>query len=110
MLTHLLYQQPPHSHSLALSTFNPDPHKKVAVEYGVGKAFDSQNSPYFTATNGWDMLETQIGSHAFDGELGAGYGVNNRQRAVNHVAGGKDARHGGHTVLIDRKQATMVGL
>ena len=55
-------------------------------------------------------LEAQVAGHAFDGELGAGYGVNNRQRAVNHVAGGKDARHGGHTVLIDRKQATMVGL
>lgn len=110
MLTYLSYQYPPHSYSLALPTFNPNPHKKVAAEYGVDKAFDSQNSPYFTATNGWDVLETQIGSHAFDGELGAGYGVNNRQRAVNHVAGGKDARHGGHTVLIDRKQATMVGL
>ena len=36
-------------------------------------------------------LEAQIGSHAFDGELGAGYGVNNRQRAVDHVAGGEAA-------------------
>lgn len=109
MLTYLSYQQP-HStrpHALPQSLLNP---QKVAVKYGAAEAFDSQNSPYFTATDGWDVLETQIGSHAFDGELGAGYGVNNRQRAVNHVAGGKDARHGGHTVLIDRKQATMVGL
>ena len=110
MLTYLSYQYPPHSRSLALPTFNPNPHKKVAVEYGVGEAFNSQNSPYFTATNGWDVLETQIGSHAFDGELGACHGMNHGERAVNHVAGGKDARHGGHTVLIDRKQATMVGL
>ena len=44
-------------HSLALPTFNPDPHKKVAVEYGVGEAFDRQNSPYFTATDGRGGLE-----------------------------------------------------
>lgn len=51
-MTYLSYQQLPYPYSLALLTFNPDPHKKVAVEYGVDKAFDSQNSPYFTATNG----------------------------------------------------------
>ena len=49
---YLSYQQPPYLHSLALLTFNPDPHKKVAVEYGVDKAFDSKNSPYSTATYG----------------------------------------------------------
>ena len=52
MLTYLSYQYPLHSHSLALPTFNPDPHKKVAVEYGVDKTFDRQNSPYSTATDG----------------------------------------------------------
>lgn len=55
-------------------------------------------------------LEAQIGSHAFDGELGACHGMNHGERAVDHVAGGKDARHGGHAVLVDRKQAAMVGL
>ena len=43
---------------------------------------------------GWDVLEAQVAGHAFDGELGAGYGVNNRQRAVNHVAGAKLAVEG----------------
>ena len=55
-------------------------------------------------------LEAQVAGHAFDGELGARHGMNHGERAVNHVAGGKDARHGGHAALIDRKQATMVGL
>lgn len=109
MLTYLSYQQLHNTRPRALpqSLLNP---QKVAVKYGAAETFHSQNSPYFTATNGWNVLETQVAGHAFDGELSAGYGVNNRQRAVNHVAGGKDARHGGHTVLIDRKQATMVGL
>ena len=31
--------------------------QKVAVRYGAAEAFDSQNSPYFTATDGWGGLE-----------------------------------------------------
>ena len=33
------------------------PSKKVAVEYGVDETFASQNSPYFTATDGRGGLE-----------------------------------------------------
>ena len=55
-------------------------------------------------------LEAQVGNHTFDGELGASYGVDHSERAVDHIAGGKDARHGGHAVLVDRKQTAMVGL
>ena len=55
-------------------------------------------------------LEAQVVNHAFDGKLGAGYCMDHSERAVDHVAGGKDARHGGHAVLIDRQQAAMVSL
>ena len=51
------------------------------------------------------MLEAQVAGHAFDGELGACHGMNHGERAVDHVAGGKDTGHGGHAVLIDRKKA-----
>ena len=68
----------------ACSVSSP-PHKKVAVEYGVDEAFDSQNSPYFTATDGRNGLEAQVGGHAFDGELGAGHGMDDRERAVNNI-------------------------
>ena len=57
-----------------------------------------------------DVLEAQVAGHAFDGELSTCYGMNHGERAVNHVAGGKDARYGGHAALIDRKKAAMVGL
>lgn len=30
-------------------------------------------------------LEAQVGSHAFDGELGASYGVDHGERAVNNI-------------------------
>ena len=36
---------------MAGGTDTAPPAKKVAVEYGLDKAFDSQNSPYFTATD-----------------------------------------------------------
>ena len=55
------------------------------MEYGVDKAFDGQNSPYSTATDGWDGLEAQVARHAFDGELGAGYGMDHGERAVDHI-------------------------
>ena len=29
------------------------------------------NRDYFTATDGWDGLEAQVGNHTFDGELSA---------------------------------------
>ena len=78
MLTYLSYQYPPHSHSLALPTFNPSPHKKFAVEYGVDEAFDSQNSPYFTATDGRGGIE---GS---DSQLCPHPPLPHLQRAVQH--------------------------
>ena len=80
------------------------------MEYGVDKAFDSQNSPYFTATDGWDGLKAQVGGHAFDGELGAGHGMDHGERSVDHIAGGKNARHRRHAMLIDRKKAAMISL
>ena len=55
------------------------------MEYGVDKAFDSQNGPYFTATDGWDGLEAQVAGHAFDGELGACHGIDDLERAVDHI-------------------------
>ena len=30
-------------------------------------------------------LEAQVGGHAFDGELGAGGGMDDRKRAVDHI-------------------------
>lgn len=30
-------------------------------------------------------LEAQVGNHAFDGELGAGGGMDDRERAVNNI-------------------------
>lgn len=30
-------------------------------------------------------LEAQVGNHTFDGEFGAGRGMNDRERAVDHI-------------------------
>ena len=110
MLTYLSYQQLPRPYPLALPTFNPDPQKKLRWNTEEMRLLTAKTVRISPQLMGGMELEAQIGSHAFDGKLGASYGVDHGERAVDHVAGGKDARHGGHTVLIDRKQATMVGL
>ena len=53
---YLSYQQLHNTrpHALPQSLLNP---QKVAVKYGAVKAFDSQNSPYFTATDGRGGIE-----------------------------------------------------